>query len=71
MSNFIKTEIVNPEPGNFYRQKLCELRETLYRHMDKTGTCPVCLHADEHATECGFARIETELAAEARKKKEG
>lgn len=66
--DFIKTEIVNPDPSNFYRQKLCELREVIYKCMDLDGICPICQSSAHHKDDCGFDRIEMELAAEARKK---
>lgn len=65
---FIKTELVGPGPFDFWRTKLYDLREAVYRHMDKTGACPICAQSTKpHADDCAFAKIEMEIVEYARK----
>jgi len=59
-SPFIKTELVGPGPFDFWRKKLYELREGVYRRMEEKGECPVCLQSGPHK-DCGFAQIEHEI----------
>lgn len=58
---FIKTELTKVGPFDFWRTKLYELRESIYRRMDQDGKCPICLMSDEPHKNCGFADIETEI----------
>lgn len=57
---FIKTELVGHGPFDFWRKKLYELRESLYKRMEQDGKCPICLESGDHK-ECGFADIETKI----------
>ena len=58
---FVKTELVGSGPFDFWRKKLYELREAIYRRMDADGKCPICLMSTEPHKNCGFADIEMEI----------
>lgn len=61
----IETSLIGPGSFDFWRRKLYELREVLYRKMDDTGICPICGQSKEpHLDDCGFAKIEKEIMVE-------
>lgn len=60
-SPFIKTELVGSGTFDFWRKKLYELRESLYKRMEQDGKCSICLQSDQPHKDCGFAIIETEI----------
>jgi len=65
---FIKAELVRSGPFDFWRTKLYDLRDAVYRHMDMTGTCPLCAQSTKpHSEDCAFSKIEMEIVEYARK----
>lgn len=62
-SPFIKTELVGSGAFDFWRKKLYELRESLYKHMDQDGKCSICLQSDQPHKDCGFTKIEEEIGS--------
>jgi hypothetical protein len=61
-SPFIKTELIGSGEFDFWRKKLYELRESIYKRMETDGKCPICLESGDHK-ECGFADIETAICS--------
>lgn len=56
---FIKVGLVRTGPFDFWRTQLYNLRDAIYLHMDKTGTCPLCgQSANPHSEDCGFSKVE-------------
>lgn len=65
-SPFIKTELTKVGPFDFWRTKLYELRECLYKRMSADGKCSICLQSDQPHKDCGFAKMEEEICAHAK-----
>lgn len=65
---YFKAELVRIGSFDFWRAKLYDLRDAIYRHMDKTGTCPICsASANPHSEDCGFDKVERDIIEYARK----
>lgn len=58
---FVKTALVGHGPFDFWRKKLYELREAIYKRMSNDGKCPICLGATHSTNDCMFIDIENEI----------